>query len=77
MPTINQIGEQSYYLKYITVQLKTASGQHLLQGNAKVTKPFLNGGETVEYTWLIQGSGKISIEAGCPTAGYDTKEIML
>ena len=77
MPTINQIGERSYYLKYVTVQLKTVSGQNLLQGNAKVTKAVLNGGETAEYTWLIRGSGKISIEAGCPTAGYDTKEITL
>jgi len=77
MPTINQIGERSYYLKYVTVQLKPASGQNLLQGNSKVTKPVLNGGETAEYTWLIRGNGKLSIEAGCPTAGYATAEIIL
>jgi hypothetical protein len=77
MPTINQIGEKSYYLKYVTVQLKTASGQNLLQGNPKVTTPVLNGGETTEFTWLIRGKGKLSIEAGCPTAGYVTTEITL
>ena len=77
MPTINQIGERSYYLKYVTVQLKTGNGQILLQGNRKTTRPVLQGGETTELTWLIRGSGKISIEAGCPTAGYDTKEIIL
>ena len=77
MPTINQIGERSYYLKYVTVQLKTASGQNLLQGNPKVTKPVLSGGETAEYTWLIRGNGKLSVEAGCPTAGYATSEITL
>jgi hypothetical protein len=77
MPTINQIGERSYYLKFVTVQLKTASGQSLLQGNSKVTTPVLNGGETVEYTWLVRGSGKVSIEAGCPTAGYASAEIIL
>jgi hypothetical protein len=77
MPTINQIGERSYYLKYVTIQLKTAKGQSLLQGNPKVTRPVLNGGETAEFTWLIRGSGKIGIEAGCPTAGYATTEIIL
>ena len=77
MPTINQIGERSYYLKYVTVQLKTASGQSLLQGNQKVTKPVLNGGETAEFTWLVRGRGKINVEAGCPTAGYATAEIAL
>ncbi len=77
MPTINQIGERSYYLKYVTIQLKMASKQTLLQGNAKVTKPVLNGGETAEFTWLVRGSGKITIEAGCTTAGYATTDIVL
>jgi len=77
MPTINQIGEQSYYLKFVTVQLKTASGQSILQGNTKVTTPVLKGGETAEYTWLVRGNGKIIIEAGCPTAGYATADINL
>jgi len=77
MPTINQIGERSYYLKYVTAQLKPASRQSLLQGNLKVTKPVLEGGESAEFTWLIRGSGKLVIEAGCPTAGYATAEIIL
>ena len=77
MPTVNQIGERSIYLKYLTVQLKTASGQNLLLGNQKVVKPVLNGGETAEFTWLVRGKGKLSVEAGCPTAGYATAEIVL
>jgi len=77
MPTLSQIGERSYFLKYVTVQLKTASGQKLLQGNPKVTTPVLNGGDTIEFTWLVSGNGKLSIEAGCPTAGYATEEIIL
>ena len=77
MPTINQIGERSYFLKYVTIQLKPASRQSLIQGNLKVTRPVLNGGETAEYTWLVRGSGKLIIEAGCPTAGYATAEIVL
>jgi hypothetical protein len=77
MPTINQIGEQSYYLKYVTVQLKTSSRQTILQGNTKVTTPVLKGGETSDYTWLVRGNGRLSIEAGCPTAGYSTAEIIL
>ena len=77
MPTINQIGERSYYLKYVTIQLKPSSGQNLIQGNPKVTRPVLKGGETAEFTWLVRGSGKLSIEAGCPTAGYATADIVL
>jgi len=77
MPTINQIGERSYYLKYVTVQLKTSSGQSFLQGFAKVTRPVIRGGESAEFTWLISGRGKISVEAGCPTAGYASSEIIL
>jgi len=77
MPTINQIGERSYYLKYITTQLKLGSGQSLIQGNIKVTRPVLKGGETTEITWLIMGSGKLSVETGTPTAGYASAEITL
>lgn len=77
MPTINQVGERSYYLKYVTIQLKPAARQSLLQGNLKVTKPALNGGESAEFTWLVRGNGKLVIEAGCPTAGFATAEIIL
>jgi len=77
MPTINQVGARSYYLKYVTIQLKPASRQSLLQGNLKVTRPVLNGGESAEYTWLVRGKGKLMIEAGCPTAGFVTTEINL
>jgi hypothetical protein len=77
MPTINQIGERSYYLKFVTTQLKTSSGQSILQGNPKVTTPVLKGGETIEYTWLVRGNGTLRIETGCPTAGFATTEIIL
>ena len=77
MPTINQVGERSAFLKYVTAQLKPASRQSVLQGNKKVTKPVLEGGESAEFTWLIRGNGKLVIEAGCPTAGYATAEINL
>ena len=77
MPTINQVGRLSYYLKYITTQLTLGSGQRLIQGNRKVLEPELKGGETAEFTWLIQGSGKLIVETGTPTAGYASTEITL
>ena len=77
MPTINQIGERSYYLKYVVVQLNKVASQTFLQGNPKTTINVLKGGEAAELTWLIQGKGRITIEAGCPTAGYDTTEVVL
>ena len=77
MPTINQIGERSIFLKYITTQLKLGSGQSLIQGNAKVTRPVLKGGDILELSWLIQGSGKLSVETGTPTAGYANAELTL
>ena len=77
MPTINQIGERSYYSKFITTQLKLGQGQKLINGNIKTIKPVLKGGETVEINWLVQGSGKLSVETGTPTAGFATAEITL
>jgi hypothetical protein len=77
MPTINQVGERSIFLKHLTTQLKLGSGQRLIQGNPKVTLPVLKGGETIEFSWLIQGSGKVLVETGTPTAGYAISEITL
>ena len=77
MPTINQVGERSYYLKFITTRLSLASGQSLIQGNRQVTKPVLKGGETTQFTWLIQGRGTLKVETGTPTAGYATAQITL
>ena len=77
MPTINQIGERSYYLKFITTQLNLSQGQSLIQGNLKTTKPVLKGGETAEFTWIIKGRGTVKVETGTPTAGYATTQITL
>ena len=77
MPTINQIGERSYYLKFITTQLKLGPGQSLIQGNRKITRPVLKGGETVEITWIVQGSGTLGVETGTPTAGYASAQTTL
>ena len=77
IPTINQIGERSYYLKFVTTELTLGSGQSLIQGNRKVTRPVIKPGDTIELTWLIQGSGRIQVETGTPTAGYATSQVTL
>ncbi|MFR9534015.1 MAG: M14 family metallopeptidase [Rikenellaceae bacterium] len=76
MPTATSIGVQSYFVKYVRVELKL-DGQNILQGLRLSTIPNLNAGEVSEFSWIIEGKGKFDIEAGSPQSGYVAETVTL
>ncbi len=73
----SKLGERSYWVKRINVKLNTTNNQTILSGKKIQVLNSLEGYSTQQLSWLVKGSGKISIEAGSPTTGSKTIDVTL
>ena len=73
----SKLGERSYWVKRIQVNVKPAGNQSVVSGKKIQVLNALEGYSSKELTWLIKGSGKIILEAGSPTTGAKQIEISL
>lgn len=73
----SKLGERSYWVKRIGVKLNTSGNQSVLSGKKIQLLNSLEGYGTQQLSWLIKGSGKLSIEAGSPTTGTKTIDLNL
>jgi hypothetical protein len=77
LPTLTKIGEKSYFLKKIAVKINTGTGQAVLSGRKSQLLEAIPGKGFTELSWLIKGSGKISVEAGSPSSGSKMIDVSL
>ncbi len=77
LPTQTKVGERSYWVKKITVKLIPSGNQVLISGRKSQAIDAIEGQSNKTFTWLIKGSGNVSINAGSPTSGTKTIEISL
>ncbi|WP_299684814.1 M14 family metallopeptidase [uncultured Dokdonia sp.] len=77
LPTHTEMGDKSRWLRKINVYLKTSGKQQLISGKSRQVIEKLDGDGTLTMSWLIQGSGSVTIEATVPQAGTATKTINL
>lgn len=73
----SKLGERNYWTKRIQVKLTTGSGQSIVSGRKLQTLNALEGYSSQSMSWLIRGSGPITIEAGSPATGTKTIDIRL
>ncbi|HEY6506254.1 MAG TPA: M14 family metallopeptidase [Chitinophagaceae bacterium] len=73
----SKLGERSYWVKRINVKVNTAGNQSVISGKKIQLLNSLEGYSSQQLTWLIKGSGKLTIEAGSPTTGSKSVEISL
>ncbi|RZK43968.1 MAG: peptidase [Pedobacter sp.] len=77
LPTYTRVGDRSYFLKKILVKLNMNANQTVVSGRKTQTIESILGKEYKELTWLVKGSGKITIDAGAPTTGNKSIEVTL
>lgn len=77
LPSHSKIGEKSYWVKKINVKLNTAASQSVLSGKKIQLLNSTEAFSTKELTWLVRGSGKLTLEAGSPTTGIKKVDINL
>jgi hypothetical protein len=73
----SKLGERSYWVKRINVRVNTGANQSVISGRKIQTLNSLEGYGLQQLTWLIKGSGKLTIEAGSPTTGSKTIDVSL
>ena len=76
LSTHSKLGERSYFLKKLKVAVK-ADKQEIVGGRKITLLNSMDASGSQSFSWLIKGTGKISIEVGCPTAGVKNVEITL
>lgn len=77
LPTYTKIGDRSYFLKKIVVKVNTNANQAVVSGRKTQSLESIEGKEFKELTWLIKGSGNITIDAGSPTTGSKSVNVSL
>ncbi|MEJ7556960.1 MAG: M14 family metallopeptidase [Pedobacter sp.] len=77
LPTYTSVGDRSYFLKKIVVKVTINPSQSVVSGRKSQSLESIAGKDFRELTWLIKGSGKISIMAGSPTTGSKSIDITL
>jgi hypothetical protein len=77
MATQTKVGERSYWVKKISVKLNHTVNQKIISGRKNQVLDAIEGQGNRTLSWLIKGSGKLSIDAGSPTSGSKTIELSL
>jgi hypothetical protein len=77
MATQTKVGERSYWVKKISVKLNHTENQKIISGRKNQVLDAIEGQGHRTLSWLIKGSGKISIDAGSPTSGSKTIDLSL
>lgn len=73
----SKLGERSYWVKRINVKVNTVGNQSVISGRKIQSLNSLEGYSSQQLTWLIKGSGKLTIEVGSPTTGSKTIDVTL
>ncbi len=76
LSTHSKLGERSYFIKKVKVGVVT-NGQEIIGGRKIFLLNALEANASQSFSWLIKGTGKLVIEAGCPTAGTKNIDITL
>jgi hypothetical protein len=77
LPANSALGEKNYWLKRVNVKLETTNNQTVISGKKSQLINNLDGLGSQQLTWLVKGSGTITLEAGSPTTGTKRQEIKL
>jgi len=73
----SKLGERSYWVKRINVKVNTGGNQSVISGKKIQTLNSLEGYSSQQLSWLIKGTGKLTIEAGSPTTGSKSIDVNL
>lgn len=77
LSTHSKLGERNYFLKKVKVALQTAAKQEVIGGRRVHLLNSVEANGSISFSWIVKGTGKLVVEAGCPTAGTKTIEINL
>jgi hypothetical protein len=75
LPTYTEIGDKIRFVSRMKTEIVLANNQSMVSGRKYYLRNSMQPGESEEYSWLISGSGKVTIQTGCATTGV--KELIV
>lgn len=75
LPTYTEIGDKIRFISRMKTELVLSKNQFIVSGRKHYLRNAMQAGESEEYSWLISGSGKVTIQTGCATTGV--KELIV
>lgn len=77
LATASKLGERTYWVKRVGVKLKTGNNATVVSGRPVQTVAALEGYGSQTFSWLVRGTGTVTIEGGSPSSGTKTLDIKL
>lgn len=77
LPTHTQMGARSRWLRNTKVELQLSNGQEVISGRKIQMLGSIGGDSSEQLTWLVKGSGSLTIEAGAPHLGFVSTNLNL
>lgn len=74
LPTASQLGQRNNWVRRVMTQIKLGNNMSLISGDVQGFDRSIPADGSVTKTWLIRGSGKVTITSGSPMTGFSTKE---
>jgi hypothetical protein len=75
--TVAEAGDMNSWTRIMRIGLEPSKDQNLLSGLKVQRIMRLEGGDTAEFSWLIQGKGSLKITAGAVNTGIATSTVEL
>jgi hypothetical protein len=77
LPTGSDMGDRVRWVPKMKVELKLADKQSVVSGRRIMLRGPMAAGETMDVTFLVSGSGRVTLEAGNAMTGVNQQEINL
>jgi hypothetical protein len=75
--TCAKIGEENMWTRVMRISVEPSNGQTILSGQKVQQIRRLEGGQSTEFSWLVNGNGAVKITAGALNTGSVTSTIEL
>jgi len=75
--TCSKIGEENIWTRIMRISVEPLNGQNILSGQKIQKVERLEGNQSAEFSWLINGKGSVKITAGALNTGSVTSIIEL
>ncbi|QKZ14628.1 M14 family metallopeptidase [Spirosoma sp. KUDC1026] len=77
MPTGSDMGNRVRFVPRMKIELKTTDKQSIVSGRRIMLRGAMAAGETMDVTFLVSGSGRVTLEAGNDMTGVKSVDVTL
>lgn len=76
LPTHSQMGERSRWLRKVRIDIDITPDK-LISGDKIILEDALGAYQKVSYSWIVRGTGSLTIKAGAAHTGFATQTVKL